>query len=713
MPDKLENSLIRILDRHNQPVGAGFLISGSQAVTCAHVITSATGIEIDSKEIHQAEISLDFPLIAPNEIIVARVTAWHKEQDVALLELPRVLPPGTMPVNLIQPKNVWGHSFRAFGFPKNFAEGTWAAGKMMHRQAKGWIQIEGESTYRVEPGFSGGPVWDDELNGVVGMIVAADARPDYKSAFIIPSEIFLKHLSIQPKSSRVFICYKRHAQSDQQLASYLHTYLTARGHTVFIDKSMRTGEAWLQQIDEQIKGSDYLVVLLSKESADSEMVQAEVRRAYDYRKLQGAPQTLPVRVRYEGLLPYSIDAFVNPVQYVVWQSEEDNERIGQEIAAALEEALPPKEAVYLRSGVNLVNLSEDGRIISQDELISPPLPEFDPRSLDAPGGAVKLRDKLYIERDADEYLKREIIKMGTTTTIRAARQTGKSSLLIRGIHYAREQGAKVICLDVQRIDSDHLVTSDVFLRYFAEFIIRELHLDSSKIDQYWHGALGPQDNLTYLLEDYVLNKIEDQIVLAMDEIDRLLHTSFHKDFFALIRSWHNTRASDENWDKLNIVMVISTEPYLLIGETTQSPFNVGLNLYLEDFTDLQVHDLNYRHGLPVRQEEEPLIMNLLGGHPYLTRKALYTLATENIDLQKLIRAATNDHGPFGDHLRHHHWLLKDKPELIQALKDIIKKNSCPNEMAVFRLLRAGLIKASGDVCQCRCDLYRIYFEDKL
>jgi hypothetical protein len=39
------------------------------------------------------------------------------------------------------------------------------------------------------------------------------------------------------------------------------------------------------------------------------MVQAEIRRAYEYRRLQGYPHTPPVRVIYEGLLPYSIDAF--------------------------------------------------------------------------------------------------------------------------------------------------------------------------------------------------------------------------------------------------------------------------------------------------------------------------------------------------------------------------------------------------------------------
>jgi len=88
---------------------------------------------------------------------------------------------------------------------------------------------------------------------------------------------------------------------------------------------------------------------------------------------------------------------------------------------------------------------------------------------------------------------------------------------------------------------------------------------------------GPQDKLTYLMEDYILSKSDSPIVLAMDEADRLLQTPFHSDFFALVRAWHNSRALDDRWNKLNIVMVISTEPYLLIADPNQSPFNVGLS----------------------------------------------------------------------------------------------------------------------------------------
>ena len=145
----------------------------------------------------------------------------------------------------------------------------------------------------------------------------------------------------------------------------------------------------------------------------------------------------------------------------------------------------------------------------------------------------------------------------------------------------------------------------------------------------------------------------------------------------------------------------------------QSPFNVGLRLYLEDFDEIQVRDLNRRHGSPVQESGLPQLMTLLNGHPYLTRKALYTLVTKGWAWADLTRVAAADRGPFGDHLRRQYWLLRDAPDLREALKEIIRRERCADEMAFFRLLRAGLVKGSGDKCKCRCGLYKMYFEGKL
>jgi hypothetical protein len=64
-------------------------------------------------------------------------------------------------------------------------------------------------------------------------------------------------------------------------------------------------------------------------------------------------------------------------------------------------------------------------------------------------------------------------------------------------------------------------------------------------------------------------------------------------------------------------------------------------------------------------------------------------------------------------LRSLHWLLRDEVDLRAGLKQVIRDHRCDDDMTFFRLLRAGLVKGSGDVCRCRCDLYRMYFEDKL
>jgi hypothetical protein len=519
-----------------------------------------------------------------------------------------------------------------------------------------------------------------------------------------------------PWPAHLFICYKRNTDPDQSLANSLYEFLTAQGHTVFIDGTLRTGEAWLEEIGRQIKNSDFLIVLLSQASADSEMVQAEVRRAYEYRKLQGRPHTLPVRIAYEGLLPYSIDAFLDPLQYVVWESEGDDERVGKDILSAIEGLLPEQTPIQIASAGTSLTISEDGRPVADGETMPRPLPEFDPRFLDeleAPGGTVKLRDRFYVERDADAHLKRQIVRSGSITTIRASRQTGKSSLLVRGVQHARQKRAKVVNLDMQRVDSDHLATPDGFLRYLAECIVRKLRLDAAEVEKAWRSTLGPQDKLTYLMEDYILPESDGHIVLALDEVDRLLGTPFHSDFFALVRSWHNSAAYDEQWDKLNMVMVISTEPYLLIADMNQSPFNVGLKLYLKDFHEAQVRDLNQRHGSPVRESDFSQFMKLLNGHPYLTRKALFTLLTERLTWTELVRVAPTDRGPFSDHLRRFHWMLWDEPDLREALKQVVRQDRCLDEMALFRLLQAGLVKGSGEICKCRCDLYTRYFKDKL
>jgi hypothetical protein len=557
------------------------------------------------------------------------------------------------------------------------------------------------------------------VSSVEAMLTAKDeAQPQLKAPARLP--VSAHPVQIQQaarKQQRVFISYRHNTQPDERLADLLFRELHGCGHAPFIDRSMSVGTAWLDEIDAQMCQSDFLVVLLSRQSADSEMVKAEIHRAYQYLLRQGNPRILPVRISYEDMLPYAIDAFLDPVQYVSWKDASDDLGVIAEIIRVIEGGTASTSGTPVRPAFPIqAALSEDGRLLSQANAgsLAAPLPQFDPRFLDeleAPGGALRPNDRFYIERESDLRLRRELVRTGSTITIRGSRQVGKSSLLVRGLHLVRDR-TRLMHLDLQAVDRSHLQTAETFLHYLARLVARKTQVSSEIVDQVWGDILGPQDKLTKLMEEEILPSSAGRFILALDEADRLLETGFATDFFSLLRSWHNSRALDDLWSAFNLVMVISTEPYLLIADSTQSPFNVGLKLVVDDFSLEQVQDLNRRHGEPVSAAHLPRFMALLNGHPYLTRKALYTLVAEKLSWDELLNTAALDHGPFGDHLRHQLWLMRDEPRLQEALKQIIRTHRCTNDATLFRLQRAGLVKTSGEMCACRCELYSLYFKDK-
>ncbi|MBN3958422.1 tetratricopeptide repeat-containing serine protease family protein [Nostoc sp. NMS8] len=203
MPTGLETAIVRICRSNGVVVGAGFLVSPKHVITCAHVVADALGISRDTQKRPTEVVYLDFPLIASEESLTGKVVFWRPvppkgstsvkgKEDIAGLELNGNVPEAAQPVDLIIEEDLRGHSFRTFGFPAGHDDGLEATGVLRGRQGTGWIQIEDikETGVRLEPGFSGAPIWDEQLNGVVGMAVAADQkRPEAKVAFMIPTKL--------------------------------------------------------------------------------------------------------------------------------------------------------------------------------------------------------------------------------------------------------------------------------------------------------------------------------------------------------------------------------------------------------------------------------------------------------------------------------------------------------------------------------------------
>ena len=196
MTTSLNSAIARIRAARGTVVGTGFLVTDCHVLTCAHVVTGVLGLLHRAPPSPQADLHLDFPLLAPESTLTTRVSHWQPAVDIAVLELTADPPAESKPVRLVTADDLWGHSFRALGFPAGYEQGVWASGVLRSRQADGWLQVEDtkETGYLIAPGFSGGPVWDDVLGGVVGMIVAADTDEKIKAAFLIPADVLAETL---------------------------------------------------------------------------------------------------------------------------------------------------------------------------------------------------------------------------------------------------------------------------------------------------------------------------------------------------------------------------------------------------------------------------------------------------------------------------------------------------------------------------------------
>ena len=179
-------SIVRI--KSARAIGLGFLVDDTHIVTCAHVVKDVLNLDDYPDECPSGTVTVDFPYANATER-TAHVLIWRprtpdegRVNDIAVLVLDNRKPKAALPAPLLRPQlrseELFGHTFLAFGYPAHFSEGIWSHGKMVWPLPNGLLQIENLPSSRIpiERGFSGTPVWDNELNGIVGMVVAASLR---------------------------------------------------------------------------------------------------------------------------------------------------------------------------------------------------------------------------------------------------------------------------------------------------------------------------------------------------------------------------------------------------------------------------------------------------------------------------------------------------------------------------------------------------------
>jgi hypothetical protein len=580
---------------------------------------------------------------------------------------------------------------------------------------------------------------DAALEFAVGFYDALGAGRDYNTAFEVGrtaiqaanltedlTPVLISNAGLDPavRSKTVFISYRAQAP-DLTLAQTFYQELYAAGHQPFLaGSSLQLGDNWPQRILAELEKSDYFLLLLSPESIASEMVMEEMQRAKELQELRGQPRPilLPIRVNFplSSPLTYRLRDYLDRIQQREWSGPDDTDAIVTEVVKLVNAGEAPAPVA-----------APETPPLFQDSPDQPPLPLAEPELQREPGGTVPLTSALYMERyglegragrpgqrtlEAECF--EEILQPGALIRIKAPRQMGKTSLMVRINAYAEQHGCKAIPLSLQQADGAMFTDFSRLMKWFCTRVGRRLKRAGDLAD-YWDEDLGVKDRCNDYFQDCLLEESDTPLVLALDEVDQVFpHQAVADDFFALLRSWYEAaRYGDFNselWAKLRLVVVHSTEVYVPL-EINQSPFNVGKNVELPEFTPDRVQELAHRHGLTWGASQVEELMDLIGGHPYLLRKGLYHLRRQDLSLADLIATAPTEAGIYGDHLRRHLTNLVRYPDLAAACREVMRRNR-PVDLdanVAYRLESMGVIWLQGNEAIPRNQVYRQYFREHL
>lgn len=312
----------------------------------------------------------------------------------------------------------------------------------------------------------------------------------------------------------------------------------------------------------------------------------------------------------------------------------------------------------------------------------------------------------YIEREMDRLLVQKLGGTGLTLTIKGSRQMGKSTLIMRLAEFIPQLGKQIVLLDFQHLGQT-VKDADAFYREFCRWIADELEIPDPT-ESLWANPSSYPRRCTRFMEKYILPTLKGSLVLVIDNADIIAEADYRDDFFRMLRGWHNNKAQPNSaWKRMELILATSTEPFYLVQDFDSSPFNVGETVALEDFTFEQVMELHRQYDAPFPTDSLQILFTLLNGHPYLTGRAISMVANREITIENLFAKATDEDGPFGNHLNYLKSILLSEGYL-DNLEQALKTRKC-EEKTFIRLRGAGLIRGLAANVLPRCPLYAEYF----
>ena len=301
------------------------------------------------------------------------------------------------------------------------------------------------------------------------------------------------------------------------------------------------------------------------------------------------------------------------------------------------------------------------------------------------GGSLHSNAPSYVTREADSIFY-QALKAGEFCYVLNSRQMGKSSLRVRASQRLTVEGTVCIFIDLTGMGTQE-VNPEKWYAGIVQSIVSGGQLQS-KIQwrPWWRERLdlfNPVQRLGLFIQEVLLVEVPQNIVIFVDEIDRVLSQKFSlDDFFGLIRFIYEQRESSPEYKRLTFALLGVATPNALIQDKKNTPFNIGKAIALKGFQSHEIDPLT--EGLKGIIKNPDLMMQEIldwsGGQPFLTQKLCKLVLTYsesfsgNDDLkalENLIRSRIIEN-----------WEARDEPEHLRTIRDRILRD----ESKIARLL---------------------------
>jgi hypothetical protein len=310
----------------------------------------------------------------------------------------------------------------------------------------------------------------------------------------------------------------------------------------------------------------------------------------------------------------------------------------------------------------------------------------------------------YVEREADRLLLEAIEQNQRYPYVLAPRQSGKSSLLFRARSTLDSTTYRTAFVDLSTFD---IGDYDTLWRSILEEIAVSARLDATAIN-----PRRPEDTFIAWLK-----AIRERLVIFVDEVDTLVGTTSCEHLFSKLRSLFNKRAGEPAFGRLLIVLSGAAHPTQLIKDHMRSPFNVGIEIKVDDLTPARAKELVSHLGSSGAQVAAGVAERLhavTGGSVYLGQLVLERLwvtgrrggAIVVADLDAAVDAIIAG-APSEVHFRNIFEVVFHNQRLVSALNDLRSGRSIDLH-AVQDLRLSGL---SDGATPYRNEVYRRVFDE--